>query len=394
MNPFRPEVSIRTSFLMAVLTVLALTCAPRMTTFAQHGGGHAGGGHFAGAPRVAAPHISSPGVAHTAPSHPAILYLPPEAGASGRTFVTTPPPVRLIPPPGMARPVLGNRVMPPVVAPVEPHTTIGFPAAGVTGDSTPLRFSPVMRFSGQGHAIWQDSANPGRIRGTGAAVGLAAPGASRFPRRPRFPGPIFPIFGPPNFGFFGSPFFGLGLGFGFNSLWWPSCGPFWGWGYGCNALSYYDYGSGFDGYAPNNLEGQVENQSGPQVYENPYATAPMYLYDGGVRELAQLYLKDGTVYYVTDYWLVNDELHFTTVEERGTKSVEHVIDFDRLDLQRTINENTARGFRFVLRNEPIEQYLEVHPDTGTSNPAPESGPAGPLPPAPRQPGQPEQPAPR
>lgn len=398
MKPFRPEVWIPTSFLIAVLAALALTCAPGMATFAQHGGGHVGGGHFAGSAHVAAPHASGPGVVHTAPSHPTILYLPPVAGAAGRTFVTTPPPVHLISPPGTSRPVLGNRVMPPVIAPpAEPHTTIGFPATGVTGGSTTIRFSPVMSFSGQGHTIWQDSANPGRVRGTGTAVGGAAPIGSRFPRRPRFPGPIFPIFGPPNFGFLGSPFFGLGLGFGFNSVWWPSCGPFWGWGYGCNAYPYYDYGYGFDGYAPNNLEGQVETQSGPQMYENPYPPSPLYLYGGGERELAQLYFKDGTIYYVTDYWLVNDQLHFTTVEEGGTKSLERVVDFDQLDLQRTINENTARGFRFVLRNEPIEQYLQDHPDTGASTQGPQTGPAGPLPSvplpsaAPAQPGQPQQP---
>lgn len=387
MKSLRPQVTICTSFLTAVLATLALTCAPRMATFGQHGGGHVGGGHFAGSAHVAAPHVSTPGV-HTAPSHPAILYLPPVAGPGSRTFVATPPATRLIPPPGISRPVLGNGVMPPVIGPVGPHTTIGFPSTGVSGDGTRLRFSPVISFSGQGHTIWQDSVNPGRIRGTGAIVGVGAPVGGRFPRRPRFPGPIFPIFGPPNFGFFGSPFFGLGLGFGFNSVWWPSCGPFWGWGYGCNAYPYYDYGYGFDGYSPNNLEAQVENQSGPQIYENPYATPPVYLYGGGVRELAQLHLKDGTIYYVTDYWLVNDQLHFTTIEEGGTKSVEHVIDFDQLDLQRTINENTARGFRFVLRNEPIEQYLEDHPDAGTSNQGPQSGPAGPLPSTPPQPATP------
>ena len=80
------------------------------------------------------------------------------------------------------------------------------------------------------------------------------------------------------------------------------------------------------------------------------------------RDLPQLYLKDGTMYSVTDYWLVDNQLHFTMIEEGGTKSVEHVIGFDELDLQTTIDVNTQRGFRFVLRNEPLEQYLRDHPD--------------------------------
>jgi hypothetical protein len=39
-----------------------------------------------------------------------------------------------------------------------------------------------------------------------------------------------------------------------------------------------------------------------------------------------------------------------------------VIPFDELDLQRTIDVNTRRGFRMVLRDEPWQQYLKDHPD--------------------------------
>jgi hypothetical protein len=88
----------------------------------------------------------------------------------------------------------------------------------------------------------------------------------------------------------------------------------------------------------------------------------VYLYSGEGRELAQLYLKDGTVYYVTDYWLLDGQMHFTIIDEAATKSVEQVIDFDELDLQKTIDVATRRGFRFMLRNEPAEQYLQDHPD--------------------------------
>lgn len=204
----------------------------------------------------------------------------------------------------------------------------------------------------------------------------------RFPYRPIFPiRPVFPIFHPPVFGLFGWTFFGFGLGFGFNSFWGPTCGPFWGWGFGCNALPFYDYSYGNYGalYAPGNVENELENQKGPMMYENPPPiAAPLYLY--GEESHVQLYLKDGTVYNVTDYWLVNDQLHFRTIEDGGTKSVERVIDFDQLDLQKSIDVNTQRGFRFVLRNEPLEQYLQDHPDGTPSGSPPETGPTGPLPP--------------
>jgi hypothetical protein len=76
----------------------------------------------------------------------------------------------------------------------------------------------------------------------------------------------------------------------------------------------------------------------------------------------QLYLKDGTAYDVNDYWFVDNQIHFTMRDESGTKSVEQAIGLEELDLQRTIDVNTRRGFRVVMRNEPMEQYLRDHPD--------------------------------
>jgi hypothetical protein len=81
---------------------------------------------------------------------------------------------------------------------------------------------------------------------------------------------------------------------------------------------------------------------------------PTQRHDRERRGLSQLYLKDGTVYNVTDYWLENGQIHFTIPEEGGTKSVQHAIGFDELDLQRTVDVNTQRGFGFVLRSEPME----------------------------------------
>lgn len=362
------------SAILFATAAIAFICSWMPAAFAQHvGGGHVGGGGHVSAPHASAPVTVAP---HVMISRPIVASGgPPPDGAGTRNFAVTPP-VRLIPPRGITRPILGNHAMlpqtgaPGAISPGAqmnmPHTIIGFPRTDGARGPVGTNGSPALHFSGQGHEIWQDSAT--------------------FPRRPRLPvRPFFPIVSSPGFGFFGSPFFGLGLGFGFNSIWWPSCGPFWGWGYGCNALPYYDYGLGYYGsYGPGNLENQVESEPGPQVYGNPSATSPIYVFGEEARELVQLYLKDGTLYNVTDYWLVNDQLHFTALEEGGTKSVEHAIDFDQLDLQKTIDLNTQRGFRFVLRNEPLEQYLQDHPDN-SADPPPQMGPAGPLQPTGSQP---------
>jgi hypothetical protein len=94
-----------------------------------------------------------------------------------------------------------------------------------------------------------------------------------------------------------------------------------------------------------------------QVYE-----IPVSVYGEERPDLPQLFLKDGTILNVTDYWLVDDQLHFTMIEGDGTTAMEHVIAFDALDLQTTVDANTRRGFRFMLRNEPVEQYLRDHPE--------------------------------
>ena len=89
--------------------------------------------------------------------------------------------------------------------------------------------------------------------------------------------------------------------------------------------------------------------------------SPTYIFVGSASPShPQLVFKDGTMYTVTDYWRVDDQLHFITLEEGGTKSVPHTVPFGDLDVQRTTDTSAAQGFRFVLRDEPIEQWLEHH----------------------------------
>jgi hypothetical protein len=183
-----------------------------------------------------------------------------------------------------------------------------------------------------------------------------------FPVHPT-PPRTFPIFGFPVF--FGAPFF---FGGGFNSYWWPPCGPFWG--AGCNFWPYFGYGygsgwgygyGGYGGWGYGGYDGGYSPFPGGQAAAPGYES-PSYAYSQGARDLAELFFKDGTVYDVTDYWLVDGQLHFMTVDEQGERQVEHVMPFDALDLQTTVDVNTQRGFKFQLRNEPVEQYLQHHPE--------------------------------
>jgi hypothetical protein len=130
----------------------------------------------------------------------------------------------------------------------------------------------------------------------------------------------------------------------FNSSWWLYCGPIWGWNSGCGDFFFSAH--------------TTEHYLAPPL---TYAS-PVYIYSLDGHQLVQLYLKDGTVYSVNDYWFIDKEIHFTLLDEGAMKSIEQVISFEDLDVQRTIDVNSRRGFRVVMRNEPIEQYLRDHPD--------------------------------
>jgi hypothetical protein len=107
----------------------------------------------------------------------------------------------------------------------------------------------------------------------------------------------------------------------------------------------------------------------PYPYPVPYSTgyyvqdfvapSPAYVFVGNSSPARpQLVFKDGTTYTVSDYWRVDDQLHFITIEEGGTKSVPHSVPFENLDVQRTKDAAAAQGFRYVIRDEPIQQWLQ------------------------------------
>ena len=127
-----------------------------------------------------------------------------------------------------------------------------------------------------------------------------------------------------------------------NACWWGSwsCDQFWLW-----PLNYTSV------YSP-----------GPVSYAPQPAQPQLYVDSNAERDYPRLFLKDGTILTVIDYWVVDGQLHFKMMEAVGQKPVEHSIPFEDLDLQRTVDANSLRGFQFILRNEPFEDYVAHHPE--------------------------------
>lgn len=208
----------------------------------------------------------------------------------------------------------------------------------------------VLSFSGEGHDIWQ---NPVRSQTIVVARPTAPLSAARRPAgemaRPIIPFRHHhrPIVGP-GFGFFGVPFFGFGLGFG------PGCnawaGPFWGWDWDdCNTFGYSGYLSpGY--YPPSDYTMDIQPGYGPDAGP-PAAPSDSGSYDNSSAAPATpstlLYMKDGTSYAITDYWLDGGRLYYIT-----SYGSENIVDLDLVDLQRTVDENAARGVNFTLRPAP------------------------------------------
>ena len=157
-----------------------------------------------------------------------------------------------------------------------------------------------------------------------------------FPRPPRFIPVFYPV---PVFGFgFGS--FGYGLG---------PCSPYWGWSADCLSAP---FGSDF-----------FEPWYGP--VEPDYIPVPPDSSTAGDQDEVVLYLKDGTIFVISNYWLQDNKLHYLTSDGRDNS-----VDMDDVDLQMTVNVNAKRGVTFTLRAAPSGA------SSGNGGPPPENSPEG------------------
>jgi|GEM_PF-3187164 len=374
-----------------ILGVSALVCAP--AALAQHGGGgHVSAPSHAPAPQHTTSHPASAPApqAHFAEQNPKPApSVTGSSAAASSTHATTG--FRPFGPPTGSQQGTNATAFSSSAQP--PHVTIGFPPVNNSGASSsvaPVHPGP-LSFSGQGHEIWQNSTSSTTQRAPAASP--FATSANRV--RPRPPHIIHPPFGAgpgyfyPGFGFY--PFFGFGLGFG-------PCDPFDPFDFGCGYGYGYGYSPGYGygfsgGYYPPSDYGNVEGAPQDDAPYGPYAPQNMTGPDSsdvnssndsnesasgsiGASNVTMIYLKDGTTFSVTDYWLAGNKLHYVT--ENG---VEQTIDADQIDLQLTTDQNASRGVSVTLKPAPANA---APPSAAPASPAPANAPpqpASPTPPA-------------
>ncbi|MGA8220941.1 MAG: hypothetical protein WB780_04745, partial [Candidatus Acidiferrales bacterium] len=174
-----------------------------------------------------------------------------------------------------------------------------------------------------------------------------------------------------NNGFFGDGCFnGFFPGFCNSGFLW---GPAWGNGLDCDP----DWGCSGYGYLNSDVSGgdydsNVDYDSRAMGDAGLQENAPFLLRGGFGDDLGEgtiapeehsrksariskptvtIYLKDGSSYGVTDYWLADGNLHYVT-----NYGGENSIPAEQLDLQRTVDENAGRGVNFTLYNEPSRSH--------------------------------------
>jgi len=346
-----------------VMTVLLLGPSPAI---GQHGGGghggggggHSGGGHFAG---FVGSHSHSS--SHQAASH---------SSSSARPATESTPSLVA------ARPLADPETRTEEFAPFSPapaHTTIGFPPAEPTTTFPAIRLRSAqsvgpLSFSGEGHQIWQDFSPPSTIARTPFSAHQTTspemrPHAPHIVRPPAFFAP-YPLF--PTFGFYGfSPYWGFGWGCGPLYLWWTL---------GCTGLGYggygLGYGYGFGGYYPPAWDDsepaasdEVSNEPSPSTWQNPPPRED--LQGDAARSIPNtlIYLRDGSSYEVTDYWLADNKLHYVT-----NYGGENSVALAQIDMQRTVDANAAHGVDFTLHSAPPPS-LTPPPSADSAPPAPQ-----------------------
>jgi hypothetical protein len=226
------------------------------------------------------------------------------------------------------------------------NNAIGFPPSTVFPRSS-RSFTPRtgVTLNGDGHSLWVTRTTQPGPGGLGANRVIHG-GPRRFWP---FPTRTFPVYYPI--------FYPIGLFGGYPSFGFGACDPFWGWSFGCGGFAFGNYYN--DGYWP------TLSYEGPA--EPSYIPVPSDGNTTGEQDEAVLYLKDGTVYLISDYWLADNNIHYVTSD-----GAEHTIDLDQVDLQKSVDVNARRGVTFTLRPAPdgaVPSDSGMPPAQDAENPA-------------------------
>jgi len=205
---------------------------------------------------------------------------------------------------------------------------------------------------------------------------------------------------------FGRGCWGCGYGFGFGGWGWGGWGFGWPWlGFGLWDPFWYDpwwgygpaYGYGYYGYPDNSVygypdsgyyapddnsnpppdQGEQYEQYGPDTsngnWVTPNGPSPSTAQNSGTLAVPVLiYLKNGAVRSVRDYWIVDGELHYILMN-----GVQSSVNLDQVDLPRTNTENAKSGVRFIFKSEP--SVPPSAPDGSVAPPASSEPPQSPAP---------------
>jgi hypothetical protein len=180
------------------------------------------------------------------------------------------------------------------------------------------------------------------------------------------------------FGGWGWPGWGFGPGWGYSWPWvdylnWPSywIDPWWYWrdyssydrpaaysnDYSNNDYSLYsvpaeNYSNSEASSAPAENDSNTEATSAPSEIQSPTPS----LSDGDSVDPVLLYMKDGSVYSASVYWVAGSKLHYILTSGAG-----NAVDLAAVDVPRTTAENAKNGVRVTLKPRP-----------GPSEPSPET----------------------
>jgi hypothetical protein len=229
--------------------------------------------------------------------------------------------------------------------------TTARPGAAPPGSIRGMRFTPPVRP--------RSTARPFSFLETPRATGAPHVFGPRR-GRPRFFG---------GFGFFPFGFEFPFFAFGFE----PECNPFWAWpwAFGCATFGYWNgYDTGLYGGINANVlppEEQPEIEQPPEEPETftyiPPAEPSSPEEIEAEKILVVLYMKNGAVYAVTNYWIADGKLHYLT-----SYGGENAIDLKDLDLQKTVDVNASRGVEFTLKPAPTHKEQKPQPPPNQPNP--------------------------
>ena len=180
-------------------------------------------------------------------------------------------------------------------------------------------------------------------------------------------------FGGFGFGRFGYGRFGWGFGWGGWGWGWPWLGfglwdPWWWGGPGYGYYPYYAPDANVYGYPDSGYSAPDDNSNPPPPqdgqYNQPYSQNDQGAPNGdwvtpngpnpsAVPNSANLavpvliYMKNGSVLTVRDYWMVDGDLHYILMN-----GVQRTTNLEQVDLPRTNTENAKSGVKFIFKSEP------------------------------------------